>query len=427
MAQGKLTALKVESLSSAGRYSDGGGLYLNISKEGTKSWLYRYQLQGARRWMGLGSYHKGSNTLAMARAKAVEMKGLLNKGLDPIDNKREIQQARLKGIEESDRQNRLRSMTFKVCAEAYMKMMAAEWSNLKHRQQWANTLATYAYPYIGHMPVNSIDTEHIRQCLDPIWLIKTETATRVRQRIEAVIAYAIANKYREQTNPAVWKGSLDKVYPNPSKVKERGYEAAGEEEHHNALDYAEIAAFVARLDAMEGIAPKALKFLILTASRTRDVREAKWDEFDLQKKQWDITRFRMKAKKQHRVALSDAAVEIIENMPKVDGWVFPGGKIGKPMSDGAMSAVLKRMGMKDITVHGFRSTFRDYIGEETSFPHRLAEYALAHGLSDGTEKAYARGDQLKRRFELMEHWASYVHSNSTDNVRHIADYSSESI
>ncbi|MEZ0186777.1 MAG: tyrosine-type recombinase/integrase [Candidatus Reddybacter sp.] len=413
MAQSKLTALKVESLSIPGRYSDSGGLYLNISKEGTKSWLYRYQRQGSRRWMGLGSYHKKSNTLATARAMAVEMKGLLNKGLDPIDNKRGLQEAKIKDREESDREKRLRSMTFKACAEGYMKIMAPEWSNPKHRQQWANTLATYAYPFIGDMPVNGIGTEHIRQCLDPIWNTKTETASRVRQRIESVISYAIVNKYREQANPAVWKGSLDKLYPKPSKVKDNLYHAAGQEQHHNALSYPEIPAFITRLKAMGGVAPIALKFLILTASRTGEVRFAQWDEFDLNKKEWNIPKARMKARKAHRVALSDTAVELIEAMPRVSEWVFPGGKIGKPMSDGALSAVLKRMDMKDITVHGFRSSFRDYIGEETGFPHRLAEYALAHGLSDETEKAYARGDLLKRRFELMAHWASYVDSNAT--------------
>lgn len=416
MAQGKLTALKVESLSSPGRYADIGGLYLSISKGGTKSWLYRYQLQGSRRWMGLGSYHKVSNTLAMARAKVVENKALFNKGLDPLDNKKALKQARLDEIEESKRASRLRAMTFKVCAENYMAIMAAEWSNPKHRQQWINTLDTYAYPYIGDMPVNSIDTEHVRQCLDPIWNTKTETATRVRQRIESVIAYAIVNKYREQENPAVWKGALDKLYPKPSKVKENRCQSAGEEGHHNALNYADLPAFITRLTLMSGTAAIALKFLILTTSRTGEVRFARWDEFDLEKKEWNISRVRMKGRKEHRVALSNAAVEIISDLPRFDEWVFPSGKIGKPMSDGAMSAVLKRMDMKDITVHGFRSTFRDYIGEETGFPHRLAEYALAHSLSDDTERAYARGDQLKRRFELMEHWADYVDSAKAGNV-----------
>ena len=412
MAQGRLTALKVESLASPGRYADGGGLYLSISKSGTKSWLYRYQLHGSRRWMGLGSYHKAGNTLAMARAKTIENKALFNKGLDPLDNKKALKQARLDEEEKSKKATRLRAMTFKVCAENYMAMMAAEWSNPKHRQQWANTLATYAYPYIGDMPVNAIDTEHVRLCLDPIWNTKTETATRVRQRIESVIAYALVNKYREHENPAVWKGSLDKLYPKPSKVKENRYQSADEEQHHKAMNYAEVPVFISRLNAMEGVAAIALKFLILTTSRTGEVRFAKWDEFDLEKKEWNIPKARMKARKPHRVALSNAAIELLNDMPRMGEWVFPGGKIGKPMSDGAMSAVLKRMDLKDITVHGFRSSFRDYIGEETGFPHRLAEYALAHGLSDDTERAYARGDQLQRRFELMEHWAAYVDSGN---------------
>ena len=408
MAQGKLTALKVESLSSPGRYADGGGLYLNISRQGTKSWLYRYQLQGSRRWMGLGAYHKTSNSLAIARAKVIEQKNLLNKNIDPMGNKRTLKETRSREIENSEREKRRHGMTFKVCAENYMTIMAAGWSNPKHRQQWANTLATYAYPYIGDMPIHHIDTPHIRQCLDPIWQSKTETASRVRQRIESVIAYAIANQYREQPNPATWKGALDKLYPKPSTVKNNRYRATGKEQHHNALNYSDIPVFIAQLNTVKGIAANALKFLILTAARTGEVRFAQWREFDLDKKEWNIHGARMKARKTHRVALSNAAVTLIKNTPKTGDWVFPGRKIGKPMSDGAMSAVLKRMNMKHITVHGFRSTFRDYIGEETGFPHRLAEYALAHSLSDSTEKAYARGDLLKRRFELMECWAAYV-------------------
>ncbi|HHA19550.1 MAG TPA: integrase, partial [Methylophaga sp.] len=226
----------------------------------------------------------------------------------------------------------------------------------------------------------------------------------------AVISYAIAHKYRETSNPAIWKGLLDKFYPNPNKVKEIQYEKAGKDRHHNALSYDKAAVFMAELCSLEGIAAKALRFTILTASRTGEVRFSTWDEFNLDKGEWNIPKSRMKARKAHRVALSDAAVQLLRELPRVEEFVFPGWKVGCPMSDGAMAGVLKRMGRTGVTVHGFRSTFRDYIGEETGFPYRLAEFALAHGLTDEAEKAYARGDMLMKRFKMMNVWADYLDS-----------------
>lgn len=369
--------------------------------------------------MGLGAYDKKTNSLAMARKTAIQAKSQVNSKVDPIDSQKEAKAARQLADKQAEKEKQLKEMTFKVCAERYIEAMKAEWSNPKHRQQWTNTLTTYAYPCIGNMPVNEIEIEHVRQCLDPIWYEKTETATRVRQRIESVIGYAIAHNYRQTANPAVWKGMLSNFYPNPSKVKGRKYEEAGIEKHHNALNYREMPSFMTKLRQMEGIAPLALRFTILTAARTSEVRFATWDEFDLERKEWNIPKARMKARHAHRVALPDAAVELFKSMPHMGEYVFPGGKIGKPMSNGGMAAVLKRMQRQDITVHGFRSSFRDCIGEETGFPHRLAEFALAHALTNEAEKAYARGDMLKKRFKMMNVWASYVDSKA-DSIAYLS-------
>jgi len=417
VATNNLTALKIESLSDTGRYADGSGLYLNISKDGTKSWLYRYQLKGKRRWMGLGSYHRKSNTLAMARSQSIEVKALVNRGIDPIEQQRDKNEDKRQADIKTKHQNKLQNMTFKVCSDSYIDTMKAQWSNAKHIQQWTNTIRTYAFPFIGDMPVKDIDIEHIKLVLDPIWETKTETANRVRQRIESILAYAIANKYRESSNPAIWKGLLDNFYPKPEKVKQKRYEQAGVEKHHNAIPYEDLPAFMQELRNMKGIAAKALQFTILTASRTGEVRFAMWDEFNLDKKEWNIPKSRMKARKVHRVALSDAAIELLNSIPKVNDYVFPGAKVDKPISDGAMSSVLKRMKKDGVTVHGFRSTFRDYIGEETGFPYRIAEFALAHGLTDDAEKAYARGDMLKKRFAMMNAWADYAYGHKSKTIK----------
>jgi len=361
--------------------------------------------------MGLGSYHSKSNSLAKARAAVVEAKSLVNRHIDPIEWRRADDEVKRNNDKQIKYDKKLKSMTFKVCAENYIETMKFQWSNVKHIQQWTNTLTTYAFPYIGDMPVKDIETEHVRLVLDPIWNSKTETANRVRQRIESILSYAIANKYRETSNPAIWKGLLDKFYPKPEKVKQVRYEQAGKEKHHNALPYQEMPEFMVDLKKISGTAAQALRFTILTSSRTSEVLFAVWNEFNLEKKEWNIPAARMKARKAHRVALSDAAVQLLETLPRVTEYVFAGWKVDKPMSNGAMPAVLKRMDRQGVTVHGFRSSFRDYIGEETSFPYRLAEFALAHGLTDAAEKAYARGDMLKKRFKMMNAWAEYIDSS----------------
>lgn len=414
MALNQLTALQVNQLSEPGRYSDGGGLYLNIKSDGSKSWIFRYQLNKNRRNMGLGAFNKKTNGLADARKKAAEKRHLVEQGIDPIEHARELEAEKLAEQErkrqEAEQLKAVSRSTFKSCAADYIKNKSAEWKNAKHKQQWENTLDQYVYPVIGDMPINDIEIDHVRSILDPIWFTKTETANRVRQRIEAVIDSSIAIGTRTKPNPANWKGLLSNFYPNPEKVKRNRHINAGTDPHFAAMPYDELPDFMAELVKMPGVAPIALRFLILTVPRTSELRFAEWPEFNLDKKQWDIPAVRMKAGIEHRVALPDAAVKLIEDLPKMQKYVFPGWKKGTALSDGAFRNVLQKMGIKDATPHGFRSSFRDYIGEETGFPHRLAEFALAHQLTDEAEKAYARGDMLKKRFAMMNAWANFVDS-----------------
>jgi len=414
MVSNKLNAKQVEHLSVTGRHPLGEGLYLNITNTGTKSWLFRYQLNNKRRWTGLGTYNAKSNTLAMARRKATQMRLLIHDNVDPIEAKQQARATKTKQNAQARIDDNLKAMTFKKCALDYIAIMEPQWSNPKHRLQWRTTLSDYAYPSIGSMPISEIEVEDVKRCLDPIWHEKTETAKRVRQRIESVIGYAIVHKYRDNSNPATWKGLLDKVYPSPEKLKGIKRANEGKDGHLNALPYKEMPDFMRKLRTMDGTAAQALQFTILTASRTKPIRLAEWDEFDLKKKEWKVPASHMKGNRPFRVALSDAAIQLISDIPRAGQYVFLGGKIDKPMSDNAMLSVLKRMEHTDVTVHGFRSTFRDYIGEETGFPYRVAEFALAHGLSDATEKAYARGDLLQKRFKMMEDWAIYCNSLSRE-------------
>lgn len=412
----QLTAMGVEKLTKEGMHHDGGGLYLKITKTGAKSWLFRFQLNTKRRDMSLYSYHKKSNTLAMARLAVAEARALVLQKIDPIERRDRIAAEHQKAEQARQDVNNLQSMTFKICAEDYIRVMTPQWTNPKHISQWTNTLTTYAYPFIGRMAVKDVDVEHVRQILDPIWTTKTETATRVRQRIESILAYAIANKYRTEANAATWKGVIDNFYAKPEKVKQKRNEQKGVDGHHPAIEYVDVPSFVNDLKQMEGMAAKALHFTILTACRTSEARLAKWDEIDLVKKTWTIPAARMKARKEHRVALSDVVIKLLGELPVLNSHVFPSGKADNAMSDGAMLALLKRMNRRDITVHGMRSAFRDYISEETGFAFRLAEYALAHQLKDGAEKAYARGDMLAKRSLMMNAWAVYTESYRNDNT-----------
>lgn len=386
----KLTARGLVSLTEPGLYGDGSGLYFQVSKWRTQSWLYRFSLNKRRRDMGLGPYP--DVTLQAARDKAAECRALVREGVDPIEN-RKLTKARTIA-------DQGKFVTFKDAAEQYIKANEAGWSNLKHSQQWRNTLATYAYPIIGTLPVNVIETTHVQKILTPIWTEKVETAKRVRGRIEAVLDAVKVQGLRDGENPARWKGHLDKILPKPSKVRTV--------KHHAALPYAEIGAFIVTLLERDAVAAKALEFAILTAARTGEVIGATWSEMDLRARVWTIPADRMKAGKAHRVPLSDRSMGILQQLheARVDESVFPGQRSGG-MSNMAMLTLLRRMGRHDLTVHGFRSSFRDWAAETTAHPRDVVEMALAHSLESKTEAAYRRGDLFEKRRELMDDWAGY--------------------
>ncbi len=393
MAKGieQLSALKVEKAKEPGYYFDGGGLYLQVSKAGTKSWIFRFRLGQRIREMGLGSFQ--TYGLADARALAAECRKLVHAGKDPIEARKAERNANLLA--------NATAMTFKDCASAYIDMKAHEWSNAKHAEQWTATLEAYAYPTLGAVPVDQIQQQMVLKCLRAIWADKTETATRVRQRIEAVLDWATASKFRTGDNPARWKGHLDKLLPKPAKLKKV--------EHHPALPYTDAYTFMRQLRAMDGTAARALEFCILTAARTGEAIGATWDEIDLAGAVWTVPAERMKMKREHRVALSAEALALLKALPRVEGnpHLFPGLRAGKALSNMAMLNLLERMGHSAITVHGFRSTFRDWAAEQTNFPSEVVEMALAHAIGNAVEAAYRRGDLLDKRALLMQAWATW--------------------
>lgn len=410
---GKLTALKVDKLSKKGFHGDGGGLYLHLDDSG-KRWFFRYTepLGNKRRAkISLGAFDKRSNTLADARDTAAEYRKLVRNGIDPkVERQRLKQEAELRKLQEM-KELQKGTLTFEVVARDWYERNKGQWSNLKHQQQSINTLETYVFPFIGHKGVADATLGDVRLCLDPIWSTKTETANRVRMRVEAVFNYAITSGFRETANPAVWKGLLSAIYPAPEKLKQQRHLEKGSDGHHKALPYGDAPLFYRSLTQAKGLGALALRLLMLTASRTKPVRYAKWEEFDLDKKVWTVPAKNMKDRKEFKCALSDAAVELLEGMERLDDFVFVGGSsksLGKPLSDAGMSSVLKRMAVSNATVHGFRSTFRDYIGEETDLDYRLAEMALGHKVGSQSERAYARGDLLKKRFSMMNIWADYL-------------------
>jgi integrase len=406
---GKLSATRVERERTPGRYADGGGLYLQVGPTGGKSWLFRYMLAGKAREMGLGPVD--SLELAKARKAAERCREQLNAGVDPIEA-READRAAGKAAAALEL---AKVRTFKDCAESYIKAHRDGWKNAKHADQWTNTLTEYAYPVLGALPVSKVDTGLVLQVLEPIWKTKAETASRVRGRIESVLDWARVRKYREGENPARWRGHLDKLLAKRSKV--------AKVQHHPALPYAEAGQFVKALRGLEGISARALEFIILTAARTSEAIGAKWDEFDLKAGTWTIPADRMKARRPHTVPLSPAALAILEAMKahKVGEFVFPGAKAGKSISNMACLKVLERMKRGDLTVHGFRSTFRDWAAECTNFPREVAEAALAHTIGDKVEAAYRRGDLIAKRRALMEAWAKHCGTTKTGDVRGIRE------
>lgn len=404
---GKLTAKEVEKKTAAGLYGDGGGLTLQVTKAGVKSWLYRYMIEGKAYGMGLGPVH--TITLAQARQLATDARRMVIDGINPLENKRKIKL--------SAAQARGKLMTFDQCASAYIDAHRSSWKNAKHADQWTNTLATYASPLVGSMPVGEVDTAWMVKVLTQkdsegrqFWATKTETATRVRGRIEQVLGWATTSGFRTGDNPARWRGHLDNLLATISK--------GSRTVNHPSLDWQRMGAFVQALRQRSGVAARTVEFTILTASRSGEARGAKWSEIDLQAKIWTIPAVRMKAKREHQIPLSNEAVALIERMEHVMGsdLIFPNTK-GDVLSDMSMTAVIRRMNAealtwvskdgKTVTVHGFRSSFRMWAAESTNYPREVAEHALAHQLPDAVERAYQRGTQFTKRAQMMQEWAKY--------------------
>jgi len=392
----RLTAVEVRANDKKGMYHDGGGLYLQVSSSGTKSWIFRFTLDGRAREMGLGPVH--AIPLADARKRAAECRRMRLDGIDPIEARSEHRS--WKKLEAA------RGKTFDACAAAYLDAHNDGWRNAKHREQWRNTLSSYASPVLGSLPVQAVDLALVMKALEPIWKAKPETASRLRGRIEAVLDWAKVRGYRVGENPARWRGHLDKLLPARAKIQKVV--------HHPALPYSEIADFIVSLRTQEGIAACALEFLILTAARTGEIIGARWDEVDLNEKVWVVSGERMKTGREHRVPLSGPALAVFKKMKEIgeSDFVFPGGKRGKPLSNMAMLALLKRIGRNDLTAHGFRSTFRDWAAERTNFPREVVEMALAHTIENKVEAAYRRGDLFQKRRQLMEAWARFCLTTS---------------
>jgi integrase len=402
---GKLSAVEVTKAKGPAVLHDGGGLYLRVSTTGAKSWVFRFQLDGKRRDMGLGPFPDIS--LADARAKAAEHRKLRHAGIDPLDAKAAQRQAQRVSI--------AKGRTFRECAVEYIEKNRAGWRNAKHRQQWENTLAAYAYPIFGELPVSAIDTGLLVRVLDPIWDKKPETASRVRGRIEAVLDAATVRGLRQGSNPAQWKGNLAHILPARAKVRKV--------KHHAALHFDEMPEFLASLRGREGMAARALEFAILTAARTGEVLNARWGEVDLNAKVWEIPSERMKAGREHRVPLPDAALAVLgiarplalmaNGESDRAAPVFPGPRRALPLSTAAMAMALRRMRREDLTVHGFRSTFSDWAAERTAYPREVVEMALAHAVENKVEAAYRRGDLFEKRRQLMEAWAGFCTAPAT--------------
>ncbi len=392
-----LTAVAVKN-AGPGRHADGAGLHLLVKDSGSRSWVYRFMLNGKSRDVGLGPAGSGGLSLAQARDRATEMRLKVKAGIDPL-TERAAAEAEAKAAVQAAK---VAGVTFKEMAETHIRANRDSWRNAKHQQQWENTLATYAYPVIGNLPVAEVDTAHVLQILEPIWKEKAETASRLRGRIETVLDSAKARGYRTGENPARWRGHLAQILPARTKLS-RG--------HHKAMPYEAIPDFVKRLHERKAVAALALEFVILTASRTSEAIEATWAEIDLEKAIWTIPAARMKAGKEHRVSLSRRAVQILEGMQQLgSAYVFPGTR-SDSLSSMAMAMLLRRMKV-DVTVHGFRSGFRDWAAECTGYSHEVAEMALAHTISNAVERAYRRGDLFDKRRRLMADWAAFCGGGS---------------
>lgn len=389
MARNKLRDTQIKAFDKPGVYGDGDGLYLRVSTTGSRSWVYIWIRQGRRKEIGLGSYGSGTGqvSLANARIKAEEARTILGTGGDPATDMVERKTAK-------------KIATFGECSDDFIEAMKPTWSNDKHIAQWEMTLKEYAKP-LRKLAIADVTTDDVVRSLKPIWTTKPETAARTRGRIEKVLDYAKARGLRSGENPARWKGHLDHILAPRNKLS-RG--------HHAAMPFSDVAQFMQDLKLQKGTGARALEFTILTAARSGESRNATWAEFDIEEKLWVVPAERMKAKREHRVPLSERAMEIILAMKQTElsDMVFPGQEPRKPLSDMSLAAVLKRMEKPEFTVHGFRSSFRDWAAENTNFPRELAEQALAHIVGDATERAYRRGDALLKRRKLMDAWAGYL-------------------
>ena len=384
----RLTALAVSRQSSAGMHADGNGLYLHVKDSGAKSWALIFKLDGKRREMGLGPYPAIS--LALAREQAAVANTQVASGIDPIAARKKSAASTV-------------VVTFGDAATNLIAALKVGWKNPKHHQQWTNTLTTHAAS-LWNLPIDQIAAQHVLDVLSPIWAEIPETASRVRGRIERVLDAAKARGLRMGENPARWNGHLSILLPARTKKSHRG--------HHPAMPFGEVAAFMQRLSAQEGSAPKALRFTILTAARTSEALNAVWAEFDLKAARWTIPAARMKSGINHVVPLSGAALVVLRAqhvLPRGTGdFVFPGAKEGRPLSNMSMEMVLRRMKKQSVTVHGFRSSFRDWAGELTDHARETAEAALAHAVGNEVEVAYRRGTSIDKRVTLMQDWADYL-------------------
>jgi len=394
------SARSVQTITAVGYHRCDPGLYLQVAKSGTKSWLFRFKspVTSKQREMGLGSLDITS--LSQARNLTIEYRQQLLEGIDPLEEQRRNKQAR--------QLQQARTITFRNAAEQCIASKRPEWKNAKHSQQWTNTLTTYAYPIIGHLPISEIDTDLILKIVEPIWILKAETASRVRQRIETVLDWARARKYVEGENPARLRGHLDKILAKTAKVKRV--------KHHPAVPYKQINEFVLLLRNKKGSSALALEFMILTAARTGEVIGAQWGEFDISSKVWTVPVERMKAGKEHKVPLCNRVINILTSIKSnrhAEEFVFPGWKTGTGLSNGAMLTLMKKMAFGPYTPHGFRSTFRDWAADEAhTFQNETIELALAHTIKNQAEAAYRRGDQLERRRKLMDAWSKYIELNA---------------
>jgi len=393
----QLKDLQIRRFTKPGAYPDGEGLYLQVRDSGAKDWFYRYEVAGKGRKRGLGSYPTIS--LERARDDALVCRQLRKQGIDPIEHYKEIELK--KDLE------KVKSTTFKECALTYIDTHKHGWRNEKHESQWRNTLETYAYPTIGDLPVQAIDVDLVMKVLEPIWFTKTETASRVRQRIENILDLATVRKLRQGDNPAQWRGRLDKLLPKRTKVQKPV--------HFAAMDYRDVPEYYRSLVTKDTIGSNALAFTILTATRNGEARAVTRSEID--NNVWIIPDTRMKAQREHRVPLSDEAIKIIKKMEpfkrQTDNLIFPGLSPGKPISEASLLKIVKQA-HPTLTVHGFRSSFRDWCAEQTSYPREVAEAALAHTLKDKTEAAYQRGDMFEKRRKLMDSWADYCLKEQTE-------------